>query len=123
MTIATSGAICKCLFGTVPCPINVVDVDGVCINGKPVIKANNVTNTDIPTFGMCFCPNNPLVTILGPLVIPTICTPQIITPPGWIAKKMTVKISEQSPCSTGDTCMCKHGGIISILINNQATVS
>lgn len=124
MAISVVGSSCKCTFGSTQIPIQVIPIDRVMICNKPAVKQFDTKQLNIPSLGMCSAPNNPLViTLFNLIIIPTVCIPKIMTPPGWITQKSNVKIGGQSPCSMCDTCMCEYGGIISILNANQHTVS
>lgn len=123
LSISVQGATCRCTFGTAIIPIQVIPIDGVKICNRPAVKQLDTNLFNISSFGMCSSLSNPLViTLMNTIIIPTVCVPKIVTPPGWNVSKMNIKIGGQYPCSMGDTCMCAYGGIISILNANQSTV-
>lgn len=121
--IAVKGTTCTCTFGTTPCLINTQLPSNVLIGGLPCIKCSNaVPSVNILSFGLCTCAGNPAVIKIGVIVIPTVCIPQI-SPQKWITTKNSVKIENEPICAIGDTCICKHGGIIKIEAPVQSSVS
>lgn len=122
MSIAITGALCQCPFGTM-CAVNVLPITNVFISKKLCVRMPDAKAlVNIPSFGMCTSPGNPSVVKIPPgIVVPTVCVPNI-TNTNWETKKNNVKICGQSVCTDGDTCMCSYGGVISIIMPGQFTV-
>jgi hypothetical protein len=80
---------------------------------------------NIMPFGMCSCPANPLVAAataaaMGVLT-PQSCIPATAAP--WIPGSPTVLIGGEPALNDSCTLMCSYGGVISIQMAGQMTVS
>ena len=65
---------------------------------------------NIPTFGMCTSPTNPLV--MAKLGAPQNCLP--IVPAPWAPGSPTVQVGGVPALTSDSKCMCTNGGVISV---------
>ncbi len=122
----TTGAMMTCSFGLVPCPLTVLPVRTVMLNGRP--KANIMDFApfvNIPSFGMCTAPTNPLViaetaAAMG-VPTPAPCTPAIVSP--WIPGFPQVLVQGMPVLTDNSRNMCMWLGVISFTQNGQIPMS
>jgi hypothetical protein len=116
------GAMCKCVFGTVPLPLPVSSqqtVQGMNVNIATVM------DNKFPPFGMCSCPNNPAVIAataakLG-VFSPAPCAPAIPGP--WTPGVTTVMVCGKPLLNNTSKLMCMWGGMISVTMTPAQTIS
>jgi hypothetical protein len=124
---STAMITCSMAMPPVPMPLTVIPT------GTPVTcdtPAGNIQAfapmANIPTFGMCGTPSNPVVAAataakLG-VFTPAPCIPATTSP--WTPGATKVMIDGQPALHAGCTCMCMWGGVISITDpGNAGTVS
>ena len=117
--VASTGQ-CKCAFGTVPAVVT-AQSPTVMACGLP---AATISDTIIPTFGMCMNPANPAVAAATAAAL-GVLTPQpcVPVPAGtWIPGSPTVLIGGKPALQNACTLMCGYGGVISILSPAANTV-
>jgi hypothetical protein len=117
------GAMMKCSFGVapsslVPTPKTVMTSQMVAAN-----ILDHVPMMNIPPFGMCQSPSNPMVAAataaaLGVLT-PMPCIP--VTPAPWVPGAPTVLLCGAPALNDSSTLMCNWGGVISINMPGQMT--
>lgn len=124
--ILTTGATLSCTFGAAPSVLNVAPANRVLAGGMPAANAlDSIPITNIPPFGMCMTPSNPMVAAataaaLGVLT-PMPCIPVTAAP--WIPTSPTTTIGPMPILDTGAKCVCNWGGNISVVSPAQATVT
>ncbi|MEQ8677291.1 MAG: DUF4280 domain-containing protein [Aggregatilineales bacterium] len=119
------GAMMQCSFGVAPASLVVVPM------GSPVMISNLPAATimdhkpimNIPTFGMCTTPSNPVVAAattaaLGVLT-PMPCVPVTVAP--WTPGSSSVMVNNMPALHSGCTCNCQWGGVITISNPGQMT--
>lgn len=120
------GAMMTCSFGAAPGSLIVLPQNRVM--GCKMPAANIMDNkpiVNIPTFGMCSSPANPVVAAataaaLGVLT-PMPCIPATVTP--WLPGSSSVMIANMPALNDSCTLNCMWGGLISISQPGQATVN
>lgn len=128
MTVA-AGATIKCTFAVPPGISTLIVVP----KGPPVMMGGLPAATvmdfapiaNIPTFGMCMTPTNPVVAsataaALGVLT-PMPCVPVIPAP--WAPGNPTALVGGLPALSKVSVCMCTWGGVISVVNPGQVTVA
>ncbi|BBC35502.1 hypothetical protein SGFS_067960 [Streptomyces graminofaciens] len=114
--LVTATAVVSCTSGTVPGTLSVPPGPVLC-GGKPVATIQAVVpQLNIPPFGMCMSPNNPMVAqataaAMGVLT-PVPCVP--VTPAPWAPGSPTVLVSGQPALTQSSKCACTWGGNIQI---------
>jgi len=120
-----TGGILKCPFGAAPVPFNSLPVSRVMIGGRPAgIMTDMVPLLNIPPFGMCQSPMNPMfiAATAAALGVPT-PVPCIPVPAGvWLKTNNKVKIGGQPALTADSKLMCAWGGEISVQFPGQVTV-
>jgi Domain of unknown function (DUF4280) len=120
------GALMQCSFGAAPAPLIVIP------KGPPVLTVGMPAATimdfvpivNIPTFGLCYSPANPVViaaTIakLG-VFTPMPCVPATVVP--WIPGASKVLINKMPALTNTSICNCLWGGIIGVIYPGQIKV-
>ena len=121
-----SGAMLQCSFGMAPSTLSVLPINKTNAGGPPAANImDNKPMVNIPPFGMCSSLANPAVAAataaaLGVLT-PMPCTP--MTPAPWAPGSPTVLIGNMPALNDSSKCMCTWGGVISITMPGQFTVS
>jgi hypothetical protein len=122
----TSGALLQCSFGGAPAPLMVLPVNRVTAGGMPAATIlDNKPMVNIPTFGMCSSPSNPLViaataaALEGPTPGP--CMPVIETP--WTPGAPTVTVSNVPALDMSCQVMCQWAGLITVQTPGQTSVT
>ena len=118
-------AMAQCTFGAAPATLIVADPTRPLAGNLP--SANIMDNKPImnlPTFGMCNTPSNPVVAsataaALGVLT-PMPCIPATAAP--WVPGAPNVLIGNMPALHNGCQCMCNWGGVITITNPGQVTV-
>lgn len=113
----------QCSFGAAPCVL-VPTVKP--INTSFLIAANIMDHKpimNVPTFGMCSCPGNPVVATataaaMGVLT-PMPCIPN--TPAPWAPGSPTVMLANQPALNNTSKLACVWGGVISFVQPGEMT--
>ncbi|QFY41263.1 DUF4280 domain-containing protein [Candidatus Methylospira mobilis] len=123
--LVTGNAVLKCTFGAASAiymvaPTNKVQVDAYAAN-----ITNQTTLLNIPSFGLCRSPANPVVAAataaaLGVLT-PMPCVPATVAP--WTPGVSTVLIGNLAALDNKSKLTCCWGGCISIKSAGQSKVS
>ncbi len=127
--LVSDGAMISCSMAMPPAPVPLAVVP----MGTPVTASTPAANVqafapmvNIPTFGMCGTPSNPVVAAataaaMGVLT-PAPCIPATSSP--WIPGAAIVMINDQPALHAACTAACMWGGVISISDpGNAGTVS
>jgi len=122
----TSGAMLACSFGMTPTAFNVLPENrvtacnlpcGTIMDNKPIVN--------VPTFGMCSAPTNPVVIAATAAALgtptPAPCIPALTMP--WVPGTPTVTIGEIPALDTSCTLMCTWLGEITVETPAQFTVT
>ena len=118
------GAMMQCSFGVAPSSLVVLPENRV-LTGAPAANImDNKPIMNIPPFGMCTSPSNPMVAAataaaLGVLT-PMPCIPVTTAP--WIVGAPTVMIGNMPALNNSSKLMCNWGGVIQINVPGQFTV-
>jgi hypothetical protein len=118
------GATMMCSFGAAPSTL-VVMLENKTLTGTPAATImDNKPIVNIPPFGMCSAPANPVViaataAALGVLT-PMPCVPATAAP--WAPGSPTVLIGNIPALGSTSKVMCNWGGVIQITYPGQATV-
>ena len=119
-------ALIQCSFGAAPVPLVVTPEKLVLAGNLPAANImDHVPFKNIPTFGLCQAPLNPMVIAATALPVPGVpkpapCIP--VTPAPWITGAPTVLIGNMPALNNSSKCMCVWGGVISISFAGQVTV-
>jgi uncharacterized Zn-binding protein involved in type VI secretion len=120
---AVSTAMMMCSFGVAPATLNALNPT-VLIGGMPAATImDSKPMVNIPTFGMCTTPTNPVVAsataaALGVLT-PMPCIPATSAP--WVPGAPTALIAGNPALTAGSTCLCNWGGVIQMSFPGQVT--
>lgn len=123
--LVVMGALCQCSFGVAPCPLVVLPVNRVLATTPTANIMDNKPIVNLPTFGMCNAPSNPVVIAataakLG-VFTPAPCVPATVTP--WAPGSPTVLIGNMPALNNSSKLICAWGGVIQITQPGQATVA
>lgn len=121
----SSGAMMMCSFGAAPSSLQVLPTGRVTAGGMPAATIlDNVPILNVPPFGMCSSPSNPVVIAataakLG-VFTPMPCVPATVTP--WTPGAPTVLIGGKP--ALDNTCIlnCLWAGVIQVTVPGQFTV-
>ena len=119
-----TGGLMMCTMGVAPAPLNATPT-GVEAGGLPAATIMDfVPMENIPTFGMCQSPSNPVVIAataakLG-VFTPAPCVPATVAP--WVPGSVTTMIMGQPALTDDCKCMCAWAGEISITFAGQVMV-
>jgi len=122
--VVVTGATMTCTFGVAPAVFN-ADPTGVQAGGLPAGTVMDMAPmVNIPTFGMCNTPSNPVVAsataaALGVLT-PMPCIPATASP--WQPGALTVKIMGMAVLTQTSMCNCMWGGVITFTNPGQVAV-
>ena len=111
------GAMAQCSFGTAPATLVVADPTRPLVSNMPAANIMDFAPmANLPTFGMCNTPSNPMVAsataaALGVLT-PMPCVPATAAP--WVPGAPTTLIGSMPALHNGCQCMCMWGGVIAI---------
>ncbi len=108
-----------CSFGGPPAPINVLPVNRVMAEGKPMANImDNKPFVNITPFGICMSLANPTTAALTAAALgvltPGPCTP--VTPAPWVPGAPTVLVANMPALTSTSKCNCVYGGVISVLV-------
>lgn len=115
------GAMMQCSFGVAPSSLVVLPANRT-MTGTPAANImDNKPIVNIPPFGMCNSPANPMVAAataaaLGVLT-PMPCVPVTAAP--WAPGSPTVLIGNMPALNNSSKLMCNWGGVIQILVPGQ----
>lgn len=118
------GAMMQCSFGVAPSTLVVLPANRT-LTGTPAANImDNKPIVNIPPFGMCNTPSNPMVAAataaaLGVLT-PMPCIPVTVAP--WVVGAPTVLIGNMPALNNSAKLMCNWGGVIQIVNPGQFTV-
>lgn len=118
-----TGAMMMCSFGVAPSSLVVLPANRT-MTGTPAANImDNKPIVNIPPFGMCNSPANPMVAAataaaLGVLT-PMPCLPVTAAP--WAPGAPTVLIGNMPALNNSSKLMCNWGGIIQISVPGQFT--
>jgi hypothetical protein len=124
--LVVMGASLKCSFGTAPASLvnprttpRVGETQGV------ATIADHMPMANIPPFGMCTTPTNPMVAAatvaaLGVLT-PMPCIPATTSP--WAPGSAKVKLAGVPALTDCSTCTCAWGGVIQVTAPSQSIVN
>jgi hypothetical protein len=124
--LVVAGAMLTCTFGLAPGTLTVLPAKGVMAGGPPAATImDNAPIVNIAPFGMCNSLANPTVAsataaAMGVLT-PMPCIP--VVPAPWAPGSPTVTIGNIPALNATSKCMCTWGGVISITMPGQVTVS
>jgi len=117
------GASMMCTFGMAPSTLVPTP--------KPIMTSNmvaanimdHVPMTNIPPFGMCMCPGNPMFVAATAAALgtptPVPCIPMTMAP--WITGAPTVMLANMPALNNTSTLMCNWGGVITFVSPGQMT--
>lgn len=114
--LVTATAMVSCTSGMTPGALSVPPGPVLC-GGKPVATVQAIVpQLNIPSFGMCKSPNNPVVVqataLANGVLTPMPCVP--VVPAPWTPGSPTVLVSGQPALTKASRCMCTWGGNIQI---------
>ena len=118
-----TGAMMMCSFGVAPSSLVVLPANRT-MTGTPAANImDNKPIVNIPPFGMCNSPANPMVAAataaaLGVLT-PMPCIPVTAAP--WAPGAPTVLIGNMPALNNSSKLMCNWGGVIQISVPGQFT--
>lgn len=111
-----AGALLGCSFGVAPATLMVLPVNRVLTGTPAATIMDHAPIVNIPSFGMCSSPENPLViaaTALAEGVLtPMACIPATATP--WAPGAPTVFIANIAALDNSSKLNCTWGGIITV---------
>lgn len=116
-TATVTGALAMCSFGVAPSSLNFLPTPKVMIEGRPAgTIADIAPGVNVMPFGMCTSLSNPTVAAatsaaLGVLT-PMPCVPTIAGP--WKPGAMKTTIGGKPALTSGATCNCAFGGVVSM---------
>lgn len=114
------GAMLCCSFSVPPKPgkLTVLPHNRVQVEGRwAATIMDHLPQVNIPCFGMCLAPTNPLVikntALAGGIPTPDKCTP--LTPLPWVNGATTVQLGTIPALDMRAQCLCTWLGVITIL--------
>ena len=118
-----AGAMMMCSFGVAPSSLVVLPVYRTMTGAPAANIMDNKPMVNIPPFGMCSSPANPMVAAataaaLGVLT-PMPCIPVTAAP--WAPGSPTVLIGNMPALNNSSKLMCNWGGVIQITVPGQFT--
>ncbi len=117
-----SGALMMCTMGAAPAALTVLPTNLVMCSKMPAATImDHIPMVNIPTFGMCMSPANPMVAAataaaLGVLT-PMPCIPATSAP--WVPGAPVVTYGKMPALDNTSMCMCMWAGSISITFAGQ----
>ncbi|MER6559221.1 DUF4280 domain-containing protein [Streptomyces sp. NPDC001027] len=114
--LVTATALVSCSSGSAPATLSVPPGPVLC-HGKPVATVQAVVpQLNIPSFGMCNNPGNPVVAqataAANGVLTPMPCMP--VTPAPWQPGSSTVLVAGQPALTQSSKCACQWGGTVQI---------
>lgn len=120
------GAMLACTFGAAPASLKVLPLARVKVGNKPAANIlDHKPTVNIPPFGMCSAPTNPVVIAataakLG-VFSPAPCVPATAAP--WVPGAVTVLVANQPALDNVSKCLCTWLGVVSVTMPGQLTTS
>ena len=114
-----TGAVLQCSFGAAPSTLNVLPMNRVLFENKPVANImDNKPMVNIAPFALCMSLANPITAAqtaaaLGVLT-PGVCTPVTTAP--WAPGSPTTLIANQPALTDSSMCMCAYGGVVKVVV-------
>ncbi|WGL60332.1 DUF4280 domain-containing protein [Pigmentibacter sp. JX0631] len=114
----------QCSFGMTPAVFNALP-DSMVFMPTPAGKImDNLPMVNIPPFGMCQSPANPMVVALTAAALgvftPAPCIPAITAP--WLTTSPTVLMGGKPALDINSKGICMWGGLISFLNSGQTQI-
>jgi hypothetical protein len=115
-----------CTMGAAPAVLGVLPLNRTMAGGPPAANImDNKPFLNIPTFGVCNSPANPVVAAMIPVPPPGVikpqpCIPATVAP--WIPGAPTVLVGNMPALTSTCKLMCMWGGMIQITLPGQFTV-
>lgn len=108
-----------CSFGAAPAPINVLPVNRVNAENKPMANImDHKPFVNIAPFGVCASLSNPATASLTAAALgvltPGPCTPMTSSP--WMPGTPTVLLANMPALNSTSKCLCMYGGSISVSV-------
>ncbi len=118
-----TGAMMMCSFGVAPSSLMVLPLNRT-MTGTPAGNImDNKPMVNIPPFGMCTSPANPMVIAATAAALgtptPMPCLPATVAP--WMPGEPTVLIGNMPGLNNSSKLMCMWGGVIQISVPGQFT--
>ena len=118
------GAMLQCSFGLAPSSLVVLPQNNVMAMVPAANILDNKPIANIPPFGMCTSPANPMViaataAALG-VPVPMPCIPATVAP--WVPGSTRVTIGKMPALDSNCKLMCIWGGVIQIVSPGQVKV-
>ena len=118
------GAMLQCSFGVAPSSLVVLPTNKVVGMTPAANIMDNVPILNIPPFGMCQSPSNPMVAAataaaLGVLT-PMPCIPATAAP--WVPGCPKVLVGNMPALESNSKLMCSYGGVIQVVSPGQGKV-
>lgn len=123
--LVCGGATLSCSFGATQSMLSLLPVSKV-ISGVMVMAtvADYVPLLNVPPFGMCSCPQNPMVaaatTAAMGVLTPVSCVPVLTTP--WAPGSSKVLIGKKPALDNDCKLTCMWGGVIQVENPGQSKV-
>lgn len=114
-----TGATTQCSFGMAPGTLNVLPMNRVMFEGKPVANImDNKPFVNVMPFGLCSSIANPITAAqtaaaLGVLT-PGTCTPMIPAP--WMPGAAKTLVANMPALTDSSQCMCAYGGVVQVMV-------
>lgn len=113
------GATLMCSMGMAPGTLNVLPVNAVMGESKPLATImDNVPFLNIAPFGLCNSLVNPTTAALTAAALgvltPGPCLPVIPAP--WMPGSPTVLIKNKPALNATSTCMCAYAGVVKVQV-------
>lgn len=113
-----------CSFGAAPAPINVLPVNRVNAENKPMANImDHKPFVNIAPFGVCMSLSNPATATLTAAALgvltPGPCTPMTSAP--WMPGVSTVMVANMPALNSTSKCLCMYGGSISVSVPTAMT--
>jgi len=124
--LVTTGAMLQCTFGSAPSSLVVADsMRPKCGNMLVATIADNVSGSNIPSFGMCSSPTNPTVvqatSAAAGVLTPMPCVPAVSAP--WAPGSAKMKVLGTPALTDSCTCQCMWSGVISVKNPGNAAIA
>ncbi|MDO4200396.1 MAG: DUF4280 domain-containing protein [Clostridia bacterium] len=116
-----STAICTCIYGTGPMPLNATSAPTVLIEGKPAATIMDFAPAaNVPPFVICNSPSNPASVAAKAVGLSAPCTPALTAP--WIPGQPKVLIKGKPALTNTCKLVCALGGPTPVVsITNPGT--
>ncbi len=123
--VVTSGAVTLCSMGASPGVLNALPAGTTAGPAQIATVTDIVPFLNIGPFAMCRSLANPVVAAataaaLGVLT-PMPCAP--VVPAPWQPGSPTVQVAGRPALTANSTCQCAYGGLITIVVPGQFTVT